>query len=104
MITLLMGLAVIAAVAAVGLRRWQRARRLSRRPGASLLKPVIVQGFDEIDAAVEAQACAWCGGRLVNGGETSRNAGERRFRIVRAVCRQCERELAMYFDVTRVFH
>ncbi|HXQ24316.1 MAG TPA: hypothetical protein VN812_21720 [Candidatus Acidoferrales bacterium] len=103
MIGLLLGIAVLAAVVAAGVRRWQRSRAQGRRPGATIHRPVAVSRFDEIDAAVQGRAC-WCGGLFVASGETSRRIGERRFRIVRLVCNQCEREELTYFDVTAVFH
>jgi hypothetical protein len=37
-------------------------------------------------------------------GETSRTVGDRRFRVARLVCNECERAELMYFDVTAVFH
>jgi hypothetical protein len=102
-ITLLLGLAVLAAVIAVGVRRAQRSRAARRRPGATIHRPVAVQRFDEIDAAIQNRVCA-CGGVFVESGETSRIVRERRFRIVRLVCNECERDELMYFDVTAVFH
>jgi len=100
---LLMGLAVIAAVVSVGWRRLQRSRAARQRPGATIHAPVLVTRFDEIDAAIQGRQC-WCGGALVESGETSRAIGERRFRVVRLVCNDCERDQLMYFDVTAVFH
>jgi hypothetical protein len=97
------GIAVLAAVIAVGIRRVQRVRAARRRPGATIHLPVSVTSFDEIDAAVQGRTC-WCGGLLALAGETSRAVGARRFRIVRLVCGQCERDQLMYFDVTAVFH
>ena len=103
MIALLLGLAVLAAVIAVAARRWQRTRAANRRPGASMHRPVAVSSFDQIDAALRGRTC-WCGGALVLAGETSRASGERRFRIARLVCNECERDELMYFDVTAAFH
>lgn len=103
MIGLLLGIAVIAAVAAVGFRRFQRVRADRQRPGATIYLPVAVTSFDEIDAAVQGRTC-WCGGALALAGETSRVIGDRRFRIARLVCTECERDQLMYFDVTAVFH
>jgi len=102
-VTVLMGLAVLAAVIAVGARRWQRSRAEQERPGATIRRPVAVSRFDEIDAAVQGESCR-CGGRFVLSGETSKAIGERRFRVVRLVCNECERDELMYFDVTQVFH
>lgn len=100
---LLLGLAIIAAVIAVGIRRLQRGRSERHRPGATIHLPVAVTSFDEIDSAIQGRTC-WCGGLLTLVGETSRTAGERRFRIARLVCTDCERDQLMYFDVTAVFH
>ncbi len=103
MISLLLGLAVLAAVIAVGVRRLQGMRAARRRPGATIHLPVPVSRFDEIDAALQGRTCR-CGETLVAAGETSRTVGDRRFRIVRMVCSACERDELMYFDVTAVFH
>jgi hypothetical protein len=103
MIGQLLGLVALLAAIVVGARRLQRTRAERRRPGATIYLPVTVQRFDEIDAAVQGQKC-WCGGMLVDAGETSRVVGERRFRIVRLVCQDCERDEFVYFDVTAVFH
>ncbi len=103
MIGLLLAIAVLAAVLAVGVRRFQKARTARRRPGATIYRPVLVRRFDEIDAALRGRACR-CGGVFRLAGETSRVAGGRRFRIARLVCSECERDELMYFDVTAVFH
>ena len=103
MIGLILGIVVLAAVLAVGVRRLQRRRSARRRPGATIHLPVAVGSFDEIDAAVFGRTC-WCGGHMVLAGETSRAVGARRFRIARLVCAECERDELMYFDVTAVFH
>ena len=103
MIGLILGIVVLAAVIAVGVRRFQRRRAGRRRPGATIHLPVAISSFDEIDAAVMGRTC-WCGGHMVLAGETSRAVGARRFRIARLVCAECERDELMYFDVTEVFH
>ena len=103
MIGLLIGIAVLAAVIAAGMRRFRRGRAARRRAGATIHLPVAISSFDEIDAAVQGRTCT-CGGPLLVAGETSRAVGERRFRIARLVCAQCERDELMYFDVTAVFH
>jgi hypothetical protein len=99
----LLGLAVLVAVVAAGVRRWQRTRGAQRRPGATIHRPIAIDSFDEIDAALRGRTC-WCGGLLVPSGETSRAIGDRRFRVARLVCNRCERDELMYFDVTAVFH
>lgn len=103
MIGVILGLAVIAAVAAGGFRRWQRSQAARRRPGATLHRAVPVSRFDEIDALLEGRTCR-CGAPLLSAGETSRARGNHRFRIVRLLCHECERDEVVYFDVTRVFH
>ena len=103
MIGIILGITVLIAVIAAGIRRFQRTRGRRRRPGATIHLPVAVSSFDEIDAAVQGRRC-WCGGALSIAGETSRAVGERRFRIARLVCVECERDQLMYFDVSAVFH
>ncbi len=103
MIGLVLGITVLVAVIAVGIRRFRRLRSARHRPGATIHLPVTVSSFDEIDAAVQGRTC-WCGGALSVAGETSRALGERRFRIARLVCAECGRDELMYFDVTAVFH
>lgn len=104
MIGLFMSLAIIAAIAAVGYRRWQRDRLKFKRPGTSIFEAIVVDGFDAIDAVVQEQRCGWCESRLAESGETSRNVADRRYRVVRLVCHECEREVVLFFDVTQVFH
>jgi len=103
MITLILGAAVLLAVVTVGVRRLQKSRAERRRPGATIHRPVSVQRFDEIDAFIRGRAC-WCGGTFFTSGETSRAIGERRFRIARLVCNECERDELVYFDVTAALH
>jgi len=100
---LFIGVAVIAAVVAVWWRWRQERRQQRRQPGATIRLPIVVGGFDEIDGCVEEQRCS-CGGVMALSGETSRRVGERRYRIARLVCQDCEREQQLYFDVTTVFH
>lgn len=102
-IALLLALAVLAAVAAVGLRSVRRLREERRRPGATIDRAVVVHRFDEIDLWLAAQMCS-CGSRMGLLGESSTTRGERRFRVARLRCPDCEREERMYFDVTAVFH
>lgn len=97
------GLAVVAAVVAVWWRRFSDRRAARREPGATIALPIAVDGFDEIDAALEFRKCD-CGGALSVSGETSRQTKQRRYRIVRLVCTECEREQQVHFDVTAVFH
>jgi len=102
-IGLLMGIAVLAAVLAVGARHLQKSRAARRRRGATIYRPVLVRRFDEIDAELQGRVCT-CGGAFKVAGETSRTAGDRRFRIARLVCVECEGDEFVYFDVTATFH
>jgi hypothetical protein len=52
---------------------------------------------------LQGRTC-WCGGSFVLSGETSRAVGNRRFRVARLVCNECERDELIYFDVTAAFH
>jgi|JRYF01.1.fsa_nt_gb hypothetical protein len=104
MVGLIMALAVIAAVLTAGLRRYRRRQGIRNRAGVDLEKPICVERFDEIDTALEHRRCAWCDGALTLAGESSAAAGERRLRVVRLVCEECERDERVYFDVTRIFH
>ncbi len=103
MTALLFSLAVLAAVAAVGLRRVRRLREERRRPGATIARAVVVRRFDEIDSQLAAHTCS-CGNHMRLLGESSTMRSERRFRVARLRCSECEREERMYFDVTAVFH
>jgi hypothetical protein len=103
LIGLLLSLAVLAALISVGLRSWQRRREARRRPGATIHRPLAVSRFDEIDLAVWERRCS-CGGAYTPTGETSRSLAERRFRIVRLICNECEREEFVHFDVTAALH
>jgi len=103
MITLILGIVVLVAVVVMGVRRFQKSHAERRRPGATIHRPVPVQRFDEIDTFINGRAC-WCGGTFFTSGETSRAIGERRFRIARLVCSECERDELVYFDVTAALH
>lgn len=100
---LLIALAVAAAVAAVWWKRVQKKREERRQPGATIHLPIVVKGFDEIDAFVAGRHCA-CGEKVTLAGETSRQVGHRRYRVVRLVCPDCGREQQLYFDVSALFH
>src|SRR6185295_733848 len=84
---LLLGIAVIAAVAAVGRRRWHRARleRAARtRAGASAELAIHIRSFTEMDEHLGHRWCS-CGGYLERSGEGSRAVADRRYRIARLV-------------------
>jgi hypothetical protein len=99
----LIGAVVIAAVVAVWWRRFRQSQTERRQPGATISLPIVVRGFDEIDAELEDRRCR-CGAPLALMGETSRQLRQHRYRIVRMLCPECDREYQVYFDVTTVFH
>ena len=100
---LFIGAAVLAAVVVVGWRSLQRTRSERRKPGATPRNAIPVRRFDEIDANIGGLRCR-CGGPLRTSGESSAEIGEQRLRLVRLVCKECEHDQTLHFDVTTVFH
>jgi hypothetical protein len=107
LITQLLFVAVIvAAVVAMGMRRWRRAslrRAAASLPGASSEQAIYVRSFTEIDDHLAERWCP-CGGYLERTGEGSRDSGGRRLRIARLACQECERITEVFFDTTDVLH
>jgi hypothetical protein len=105
-ISLLLAIAVVAAVLAVATRRLGLAgrQRLAREgPGSSEERSIPVRSFSEMDASLDVRVCP-CGGHYDRTGEGTRDAGGRRYRVARLVCRTCERRLEVFFDTTDVLH
>jgi hypothetical protein len=87
-------------------RRWRaRAARTRMRsgPGGSLATAIPVRSFETIDTTIAARRCV-CGSRLETSGEGARQLDDRRYRMTRVVCAECEEEMVLYFDVTDVLH
>ncbi len=111
MIGLLLAAALLAALAASGLRvlrRTRRRRALAALPGGSRGSAIGIEGFAEIDAHLSARRCR-CGGLLSALGERSvlaarPSGGEQRLRIVRVECRRCEERSEVWFDATLAYH
>ena len=103
---LLLGVAVIAAVVAVGLRRLHRARlrqAARTRPGASAENAIFIRSYTEMDERLGQRWCS-CGGYLERTGEGTRDIGGRRFRVARLACQECERVEEVFFDTTDLLH
>jgi hypothetical protein len=105
-ISLLLALAVIAAVVALGTRKLSRAarRRIVREgPGSSPDRSIPIRSFADMDAVLDARECP-CGGHYERTGEGTRQAAGRRYRVARLVCRACEERQEVFFDTTDVLH
>jgi len=105
-ISLFLAIAVIVAVIAVATRRLSlagRNRLVREGPGSSEEYSIPVRSFAEMDASLDARVCP-CGGRYERTGEGTREAGGRRYRVSRLVCRTCEQGLVVFFDTTDVLH
>jgi hypothetical protein len=105
-IGLLLAVAILAAVTAVGLRRLRRARlrrAAGSRLGVSPDRAFHVRSYGEIDEHLGRRWC-FCGGYLERSGEGTRESGGRRFRVARLVCQECETVEEVFFDTTDVLH
>jgi hypothetical protein len=104
MTSALFALVSVAAVAAVGWRRWTRAR-LQRaaleRPGATPENAIYVRDFAEMDEHLRRRWCS-CGGFLEPAGEGSREDSGRRYRVARLLCQECEEATEVFFDTTEL--
>jgi hypothetical protein len=101
-----MALALVVALAVSGRRLYRRLRlhrALLALPGARPENAVVVGSFEEIDAETKRRHCP-CGGRYDVRGESSRETGGRRLRVIGLECRFCERQVRLFFDVTGLFH
>jgi hypothetical protein len=102
----LIGLAVLVAVAAVAARRvrgWRLDRADAERAGASAERAVYIRSFTEMDDHLSGMWCR-CGGYLERVGEGSREESGRRFRVARLVCQECERPREVFFETTDLVH
>lgn len=98
-ISLALGIAVLAAVGVVGWRRLLAWRRTATRPGRSADTAIAVSDYGEIDLMVLRERCQ-CGGRFGVRGEGSRGP----LRLVHLECHRCGRERVVYFDTSAVRH
>jgi len=101
-----MGIALLIALAFSGRRAYRRLRlrrALVALPGARADNAIVATGFDEIDEETRRRHCP-CGGRYHVNGESTREDGGRRLRVVRLECRFCEQRIRLYFDISGLFH
>lgn len=104
MTSLVLALAVIAAVATVAMRRMgvsRRRRTVGEGPGSSPGRSIRVRSFDEIDATLGERTCP-CGGSYELAGEGTREVSGRRYRVSRLTCEACEVEQVVFFDTTEL--
>jgi hypothetical protein len=102
----LIGFALVAALAASGLRRRRRGRLrklAAAREGSSDDRAIPITSYDEMDAWIAGRVCV-CGGRLSRTGEGTHAARGRRFRIARMRCADCDELDELHFDTTDVPH
>lgn len=97
----LLGIAALVAAIAVGLRLWRRRAAERAQPGRSPDRPIPIRDYGEMDIAIRLQTCP-CGGHYALRGEGPGAAPQ--LRIAHLECRRCEREAAVYFDVSQVLH
>jgi hypothetical protein len=105
-VSLLMTIAIVAAVVAVLGRRARRralVRAARERAGATPELAILVRSFTEIDDHLGRRWCH-CGGYLERVGEGTREMGGRRFRIARLRCQECEDPAEVFFDTTDLLH
>src|SRR5436190_23576247 len=104
--SVLMTIAIVAAVVAVARRRWRRralARAARERAGASPELAIVVRNFSEIDDHLGRRWCH-CGGFLERTGEGTRELDGRRFRIARLRCQECDDPAEVFFETTHLLH
>jgi hypothetical protein len=104
--SLLMTIAIVAAVVALARRRWRRqalVRAARERAGATPELAILVRSFTEIDDHLGRRWCH-CGGYLERTGEGTREMDGRRFRIAHLRCQDCDDPAEVFFDTTDILH
>jgi hypothetical protein len=102
MTTILFVAAIVAAACALAARRIAktRARRAaSQGPGTSPEEAIPIRSFEEMDAALRRRRCL-CGAFFTLAGEGTREVGQRRLRVARLTCDDCDESREVFFDTT----
>ncbi len=103
----LLFVAVITAAAVVlGSRRWHRSRlkqAARNRPGSSPASAIVIRSYGEMEDHLRGRWCH-CGGYLERAGEGTRDIDDRRYRVARRRCQECDEEYETFFDATDVLH
>jgi hypothetical protein len=98
--------AITAAVIVLASRRWRRGRlrRAARsRPGNSPASAIAIRSYGEMEDHLRGRWCH-CGGYLERAGEGTREIDDRRYRVARHRCQECDEEYETFFDATGVLH
>jgi hypothetical protein len=106
MTSLLLAVAIVAAVVSLGARRWRRTRlkRAARtRAGSSPEHAIHIRSYGDMDGYLTERWC-FCGGYLERLGEGTRELGDRRYRVARLCCQECETADEVFFDTTDMLH
>ena len=102
MTTILFVLAIVAAVAAMGLKRLAtaKARQASLRgPGSSPEEAIAIRTFGDMDDELRRRHCP-CGARFALAGEGTRDVGGRTLRVARLYCDDCDESREVFFDTS----
>jgi hypothetical protein len=103
---LIFGIAVIVAMGAVGLRRYQAKSHLrgwQKAPGHSMDRPIRVETYDAIDHLRLRERCH-CGATLHRLGEESRTGPGGAKVTVTCECVDCDELRLLYFDLSEIAH
>src|SRR5258706_543248 len=105
-ISLVLTAAIVAAIVALARRLLRRSglrRAAQTRAGAAPDLAIAIRSFTQIDEHLGGRWCH-CGGYLERTREGTRDAGGRRFRVVRLRCQECEDGAEVFFDTTELVH
>ncbi|MFP6665505.1 MAG: hypothetical protein VCC00_15035 [Deltaproteobacteria bacterium] len=106
MTSLLFVAAIVAAIAAMALKKKRTKEQAVKavetalaRPGATIENAIYIRTFTEMDEHLHGRFCV-CGGIQELRGEGSRDEAGRRYRFARLLCLECEEFNIVYFETT----